>query len=208
MKGSVYKRCGCRDPHTGRVLGRACPQLKRANGSWNPRHGSWHIQCDLPHRANGKRRTLRHSGYLTQDDGDAALLHLNTLLAIPDRSDSTTRTALADLIEHTIATDGRLPDTDTVRRALQSGTRLIGQPTVGEWLEQWLAGKRNLADSTRANGQPAPGRMGHGPQAHPARAATPRTRSPHRSIHSRRLGTHRLRVRHRPHHHHRRSRRS
>ncbi|GIL28965.1 site-specific integrase [Actinocatenispora comari] len=150
VKGSVYKRCTCRDPQTARLLGRGCPQLKRANGSWNPRHGAWHIQCDLPRRADGTRRTLRHAGYPTQDDATADLLHLNTLLAIPDRSDTTSQIGLGDLIKHTISTDGRLPDTDTVRRALQTGTRLIGQPTVAEWLDQWLAGKRNLADSTRS----------------------------------------------------------
>jgi hypothetical protein len=31
VKGSVYKRCTYRDPQTGRLLGRGCPQLKQAS---------------------------------------------------------------------------------------------------------------------------------------------------------------------------------
>ena len=35
MKGTTFKRCGCRDTTTGRRLGRTCPQLRRPGGGWS-----------------------------------------------------------------------------------------------------------------------------------------------------------------------------
>ena len=40
--GSVYRRCGCRDEFTGRLLGARCP------GLGSPLHGSWYFSADLP----------------------------------------------------------------------------------------------------------------------------------------------------------------
>lgn len=40
--GSVYRRCGCRDENTGRLLGPRCPGLR------SPEHGSWYFSTDLP----------------------------------------------------------------------------------------------------------------------------------------------------------------
>jgi len=53
--GSVFKRCGCRDQESSRLLGTRCPKLR------SPRHGSWYFSADLPPAA-GK---LRHFGYLS-----------------------------------------------------------------------------------------------------------------------------------------------
>lgn len=58
MKGTTFKRCSCRDPHSGRRLGRTCPQLRRPGGGWSRSHGGWHAQIELPPRADGSRRTL------------------------------------------------------------------------------------------------------------------------------------------------------
>lgn len=55
-QGSMYKRCGCTDPVTGRQLGRRCPRLA---GS---RHGSWYIRMELPAGLDGRRR-IRRGGY-------------------------------------------------------------------------------------------------------------------------------------------------
>ena len=56
-QGSVYKRCGCADPVTGRQLGNRCP---RVAGS---RHGSWYIGLELPTGVDGRRRRVRRGGY-------------------------------------------------------------------------------------------------------------------------------------------------
>lgn len=60
MSGSVFKRCGCRDPVTGRMLGAACPQLT-GDG-----HGSWFFSLELAADAEGRRRRLRRGGYGTE----------------------------------------------------------------------------------------------------------------------------------------------
>lgn len=50
--GSVYRRCGCRDENTGRLLGARCPGLR------DMKHGSWYFSADLP-AAAGQRRVRR-----------------------------------------------------------------------------------------------------------------------------------------------------
>jgi integrase len=67
----VYKRCRCRDEY-GRDLGARCPRLRRADGSWNPRHGEWYFTLDLPAGPGGKRRRMRRGGFTSRDDAAAA----------------------------------------------------------------------------------------------------------------------------------------
>lgn len=67
MAGSVFKRCGCRDATTGRLLGAACACLI------DDGHGSWFFSLDLPPGAEGKRRRLRHGGYATDSAAIEAL---------------------------------------------------------------------------------------------------------------------------------------
>ncbi len=64
--GSVFRRCGCRDQTTGRLLGVRCPKLKSA------RHGSWYFSADLPSAA-GERRRVRRGGFTTRAAAVAAL---------------------------------------------------------------------------------------------------------------------------------------
>jgi hypothetical protein len=54
--GSVYKRCGCIDPVTGRQLGTGCPELSGL------RHGRWYLRLELPGR-DGRRRRIRRGGH-------------------------------------------------------------------------------------------------------------------------------------------------
>ena len=51
MRGSVYLRCHCRDPETGRSLGRTCPKLKAKGHA-----AGWFFRYEAPRDANGKRR--------------------------------------------------------------------------------------------------------------------------------------------------------
>ena len=57
-EGSVFRRCGCTDPVTGRQFGRACPRLA-AGG----RHGSWYVRLELSAGLDGRRRRIRRGGY-------------------------------------------------------------------------------------------------------------------------------------------------
>ncbi len=65
MPGSVFKRCGCTEIVDGKrtQLAASCPKLRRSDGSWNPRHGTWYFQLDRKKRG----------GYTTQADAQAAL---------------------------------------------------------------------------------------------------------------------------------------
>jgi integrase len=76
--GSVYRRCGCRDEKTGRLLGARCPGLR------SPAHGSWYFSADLPSAA-GERRRVRRGGFATRAAAAAALEALASPAAAPER---------------------------------------------------------------------------------------------------------------------------
>jgi site-specific recombinase XerD len=59
-RGSVYRRCGCRDEATGRLLGACCPALRSRE------HGSWYFSADLP-SPTGDRHRVRRGGFATRD---------------------------------------------------------------------------------------------------------------------------------------------
>lgn len=64
--GSLYRRCGCRDESTGRLLGTRCPGLR------SPEHGTWYFSTELPSAA-GQRRRVRRGGFATKTAAAAAL---------------------------------------------------------------------------------------------------------------------------------------
>src|SRR3954451_3538302 len=63
--GVIFKRCGCRQPNTKRLLGPACPQLSQRS------HGSWYYHCTVI-TLSGKRERVRRGGYATRRDVEAA----------------------------------------------------------------------------------------------------------------------------------------
>jgi hypothetical protein len=65
-RGSVFRRCGCRDQATGRLLGARCPGL-----GWR-RHGRWYFSVELLSGA-GDRRRVRRGGFATRAAAVAAL---------------------------------------------------------------------------------------------------------------------------------------
>jgi integrase len=75
--GSVYRRCGCRDENTGRLLGARCPGLH------DVKHGSWYFSADLPSAA-GERRRLRRGGFVTRAAAAAAMEALASPAASPE----------------------------------------------------------------------------------------------------------------------------
>ena len=81
-QGSVYRRCGCRDENTGRLLGASCLGLRSAE------HGSWYFSADLP-AAAGQRRRVRRGGFATRAAAVAALEALASPVAGPDPGLST-----------------------------------------------------------------------------------------------------------------------
>jgi len=61
---TVFQRCGCVDPATGRRRDRSCPRPDEKG------HGSWYFSCSVPDRL-GRARRVRRGGHATRE---AALL--------------------------------------------------------------------------------------------------------------------------------------
>ncbi|WP_285497858.1 site-specific integrase, partial [Actinomadura sp. NBRC 104425] len=147
-RGSTFKACGCRD-EAGKLLGRRCPRLRRSDGRWNTAHGTWRYQLELPLTAAGDRRApLRRGGFASQDAAEAELNQAKELLAVAG-DDEAARIRIADLIVATVRATKTLPAPEEVRRKIRTGQDLARSVTVGEYLESWLAGRRNLREGTR-----------------------------------------------------------
>ena len=63
-----YRACSCRDPGTGRLLGKSCPELER------PGHGSWYARYEAPRTASQRRRQPRIGPYRTKKACSEALI--------------------------------------------------------------------------------------------------------------------------------------
>jgi hypothetical protein len=63
--GGVFKRCGCRDTLSGRLLGTACPALAERG------HGSWYFDCAVP-GLQGRRERIRRGGYASRREAVSA----------------------------------------------------------------------------------------------------------------------------------------
>ena len=147
MKGTTYKRCGCRDTN-GKLLGKTCPKLRRPGGSWNPNHGVWYLQIELPPRADGTRRPQRRGGFDSQTDAAAELERIREAAAVADPSDPQELAKVGDLIEAALRTGQSSPTVEQIRRMLYLGRDLTTIPTTAQWLTEWLTGRKALEDTT------------------------------------------------------------
>ena len=127
MKGSTYRRCYCRDPQTGKPLGKACPKLQGSR-----KHGTYSIRQELPQHDVGSRRAFNRAGYASLKDAQADLDRVRALLAIPDTDDAEGLARIAALLEQIADEKAPLPEVDETRRRFASGQDLSGRLTVGE----------------------------------------------------------------------------
>ncbi|MFI5984300.1 tyrosine recombinase XerC [Streptomyces sp. NPDC051555] len=142
MKGSTHRRCYCRDPKTGKPLGKTCPKLS------SRRHGSYSVRQELPPREDGTRRSFNRAGYESLKAAQADLDHVRALLGIPAADDPESVASVAALLEQVADEKAPLPDVEETRRRLRAGTSLLGSITVGEWLDRWLASKKTRKTTT------------------------------------------------------------
>lgn len=136
MKGSTHRRCYCRDPKTGKPLGKKCPQLT------SRKHGTYSIRQELPPREDGTRRSFSRAGYETLKAAQADLDHVRALIGLTDMDDAEGLDQIAELLEAVADEKSPLPDIESTRRRLSHGLDLTSRLTVGEWLDIWLAGKK------------------------------------------------------------------
>jgi len=139
-RGSTGKRCGCRDPGTGRQLGRQCPKLRQRH------HGEYFIEIRID--TTKGRRKLHRSGFARADDADAALDQIRDLVRLAQDPGDTAR--IGDLIWSATRRGGQLPGADVVRRRLALGADPASSgETFGQAWDAWLAGKKRLRPSSR-----------------------------------------------------------
>lgn len=138
-----YKRCKCRDGD-GRELGAKCPRLKRRNGTWNPSHGTWYGQADVPVPEGETRARLRAGGFAAQDDMQEWFKAAIRLLEIPAPGPEgyQARLEILALVQEARDTGALLPSYDDLRRRYARGTSFEPGET-GAYLLGWLeAGKK------------------------------------------------------------------
>ncbi|BCJ65699.1 tyrosine-type recombinase/integrase [Polymorphospora rubra] len=144
--GSITKRCSCRD--NGKRLGAQCPKLRRGNG-WNPHHGTWGYQLELPTDATGKRRPLRRTGFDTREDAVTERDHARNLLGLAGR-DKILRRHVADLL-HACKPGDPLPDRDHVAHRIHAPTPTDAALTLGDYLTTWITHRTGLSPATMAS---------------------------------------------------------
>lgn len=145
-QGSISKRCGCREPQTGKMLGAKCPRLRRRGGAWSADHGTFRYQLELPRDAADNRRLLRRSGFSTITDATADIGQAKALLELA----GTDTDAREDVIELLLAcrTGTPLPTAADLAQRLQGGVAVTGGPTLAEYLTEWVVTHR-VDDNTR-----------------------------------------------------------
>jgi hypothetical protein len=138
VTGHVAKRCGCRNPDTGKIYNGNCPKLRRPKGGWSSDHGVWFYQLELPHTTTGKRRQLRRGAFTTSEDAHEELDHATLLLRLAGR-DQALRRDIADLFQAAVGRGAALPTEAEVRKRIRLGTPVGGESqTVGEYLTDWI----------------------------------------------------------------------
>ncbi len=145
-----YKRCKCHSDE-GKELGAKCPRLRRADGAWNPKHGTWYFRLELPAAAEGQpRRVMKRGGYASREAARDAHDAIARLMAIPTPgpAGAAARAEILALVEAALKARRELPDYDEVRRRHQTGQAISSTLTTGQWLTEWLATKKNLKRGT------------------------------------------------------------
>ncbi|MGH8964666.1 MAG: tyrosine-type recombinase/integrase, partial [Actinomycetes bacterium] len=142
LTGTTYKRCACKDPDTGKDFHRGCPNLSKR------RHGTWTYDTYIDTTAMRQRR-LRRGGFATQTAAQAAMDEAGKLIELAG-GDQRMAERIGDLIVQRTKHGGQLPSAADVRRKLGAGADLAApDATVGEWLDEWLVGKRGKKENTR-----------------------------------------------------------
>lgn len=139
MKGSVKRYCTCLDATTGKQYGAKCPALTES------KHGEWNYRERLT--SSTGVREMRRRGFGTRTAANKFRDDVHALIRLAS-GDPGAATRIVDLIFDRTKRGGQLPDAEDVKRRLGLRGPLDRSMTLGEWLDQWLAAKRKLRDST------------------------------------------------------------
>jgi len=123
-EGSVFRRCGCTDPVTGRQYGTWCPRLA-AGG----RHGSWHVRLELSAGLDARRRRrIRRGGYPSRKAAVEALARLRN----PKNGQAAGIVTVGDWLAHWLVC--RTSAAPSTIRGYAAHVRLYLGPYLGEAL--------------------------------------------------------------------------
>jgi integrase len=143
--GRLMKRCGCRNPATGRVFNGNCPKLRRKDGNWSSDHGNWWYQLELPATTDGARRQLRR-GNKTSTEAKTELELAGKLLDLAGRDQDLAR-EIAGILQQAVRAGKALPEEPELRRRLRPGTTIASEiPTVGDYLTEWITELEKLGN--------------------------------------------------------------
>lgn len=134
---ALSKRCGCRDPETRKQLGAKCPKLRRKDGSWNPLHGTYRYQIDLPPAPDGSRRLLRRAGFGARDDALADRDRVRALITAAGSDRATIEDAVAQILGVRQAED--LPNSTDAGDQRRIDVGIGAMATVKVYLQRWLS---------------------------------------------------------------------
>ncbi len=140
MKASFSKRCGCKDPETGKPFDSSCPQLR------SRRHGThgFATRVDTTER---RARQLKRYGYATQKAAADDFERVKDLIKLAG-DDVTLRRQIGELI-FACKRGEPFPDAEEVRRKIGAGVDLSAtRDLVRELLEEWYRSKRGRKAST------------------------------------------------------------
>jgi integrase len=133
-----YKRCKCRG-EDGKELGARCPKLRRRDGSWNPKHGTYYGKTIIPVPPGEKRADLRAGGFATQDALSEWFTAAIALLRIPEAglAGHQARMEILALIHATRRDSSALPAVEDIRRRHATGAA-FAPGEAGAYLLGWL----------------------------------------------------------------------
>jgi integrase len=135
------KRCGCKDPVTGKQLGSKCPRL-------TSRHHGWR-DYQIPIETTGGERKMKRGPFARVEDAQAALDKVRELIALAG-NDVRVRQQIGDLIWEQTKRGGAVPAVADVQRRVGIGADPSAPGvTFGEAWTAWLAGKKRLKASAR-----------------------------------------------------------
>lgn len=149
MKGTTYKRCGCRNPDTGKPWGTRCPRLRRRGGAWSSEHGIWHYQAELPQNQMAAAEPCAAAASPPAPRPKPPSRKSGSPFSIADPADDESMQLIADAVDAAHHAQHPLPSAEQMRRYLHDGVAAHDIPLVGDYLDDWLASRRRLAAGTR-----------------------------------------------------------
>jgi integrase len=146
-KWSNPRRCNCKDPVTGKELGRKCPDLgKRHHGTYGY---ATRIPATIPATGKPGVRDLHrfNADWDTKAKADKAAEQVWDLIKLAG-DDKAAAVRIGDMIFEKTARGGELPAVEDVRRRLGLRRANLGaSETFGDAWAAWLTGKRKAKPS-------------------------------------------------------------